>query len=404
MNKDISKMTHHGAVPIQTTMTGSWYRTPEILELIRPDRCPTGEISPEHADAVEAAERRAIRDQLHPLGSEKGLDWVSNGEQRKAGYTYYLPNRFTGFSTTEKSQMEVQPTMIEELTESNPALVGALKGGGFSLAKVVDRLQYVGGDLARKEAVDARRLASLEGGTNVFIPAPSPGVITVFYPQSSAYSDHTDYLFSLGKELRKEYEAILSVPGIVLQLDSPDLAMGKQTASWGGDHFFSRLAEHVDAINEAISGLPSERIRVHYCYGNWNGSHRFDADFSKVLPELLRLKAGCLVGELANPRHEGDSLVIEGYLKEHDWPKGLKLAAGVIDVKTPIVESPETVALRLERLARLDKIGPGNLLGGTDCGFETFAYVDNVTYAVGLQKLKSLAEGARLESDRLGLS
>ena len=389
-------------MPIRATMTGSWFRTPEVMALL--PKSPTGEISLEHRGVIEAAERQAIRDQVHPRGAAKGLDWVSNGEQRKSGYTYYLPNRFDGFSATEKATMEMQPTMFEEFKESNPQMVALLTSGQvnpFTLPKIVSKLHYKGADLAKREAQDAARLAKEEGAKRVFLPAPSPGVTTVFFPSGKVYRDHYEYLFDVGKELRKEYEAILSVDGVDLQLDAPDLAMGKTIGVWGAD-FFEALPRHIDAINEAIAGLPRERIRVHYCYGNWVGSHRFDAEYERVLPELLRLKAGTIVGEMANPRHEGDALVLNEYLKENPWPKGLKLAAGVLDVKTPIVETKETVAARLERLTANGKLGPDDLLGGTDCGFETFANMGNVTREVGLQKLQALAEGAALANRRLG--
>lgn len=389
---------------IHATMTGSWFRTPEIARLLPVS--PTGEISLDHKEVIEAAERRAIRDQVHPGGSPRGLNWVSNGEQRKAGYTYYLPNRFDGFSTTERVAMPFTPTLGQEFQESNPQFAQLLASGqlkGFDLPKIVSKLHYRGANLAKKEAEDAKRLAKEEGAERIFLPAPSPGVTTIFFPPGDAYHDHYEYLFDVGKELRKEYEAILSVDGVDLQLDSPDLAMGKQMGSWGVD-FYEAVPQHVDAINEATAGLPRDRIRVHYCYGNWVGSHRFDADYSRVLPEFLRLKAGTLVGEMANPRHEGDALVLRQYLKEYDWPKGLKLAAGVIDVKTPIVETPETVALRLERVATIDKIDPNDVLGGTDCGFETFANFGNITHRAGLQKLEALANGAALASERLNLA
>jgi 5-methyltetrahydropteroyltriglutamate--homocysteine methyltransferase len=382
-------------------MTGSWFRTPEVMGLL--PKSPTGEISQEHSQVIEAAERQAIKDQVHPKGSRRGLDWVSNGEQRKGGYTYYLPNRFSGFSSTEKADMPFQPTLIQEFTESNPQFAALLSSGqsAFSLPRIDSKLSYHGTELARREALDAARLAKEEGARRVFIPAPSPGVTTIFFPRGSAYRDHYDYLFDVGKELRKEYEAILSVDGVDLQLDAPDLAMGKQTGVWGVD-FYEALPKHVDAINEAVAGLPRERIRVHYCYGNWVGSHRFDADYARVLPEFLRLKVGTIVGEMANPRHEGDALVLNQYLKENPWPKGLRLAAGVIDVKTPIVETRETVAARLELLTRSGKIGPDSLLGGTDCGFETFANMGNVTREVGLEKLQALGEGVALANERLG--
>jgi 5-methyltetrahydropteroyltriglutamate--homocysteine methyltransferase len=330
---------------------------------------------------------------------------VSNGEQRKAGYTYYLPNRFDGFSKTERVSMPMQPSMIQEFQESNPQFAQMLSSGqmrSFDFPKIESKLRYRGADLAKKEAEDAARLAKQEGAERIFVPSPSPGVTTIFFPRSDAYRDHYEYLFDVGKELRKEYEAILSVDGVDLQLDSPDLAMGKQTGSWGVD-FYEALPKHVDAINEAVAGLPRDRIRVHYCYGNWVGSHRFDADYSRVLPEFLRLKVGTIVGEMANPAHEGDALVLRDYVKEHYWPKGLKLAAGVIDVKTPIVETNLTIAGRLQRLASIDKINPNDILGGTDCGFETFANFGNVPYVVGLQKLEALAEGAALASEGLGL-
>jgi 5-methyltetrahydropteroyltriglutamate--homocysteine methyltransferase len=389
MNRDIAKDDNPSIMPIQTTMTGSWFRGPEILDLVRPDNCPTGEISEEHASLVEAAEREAIRAQVG-----QGLTWVSNGEQRKAGYTYYLPNRFSGFSKTERVSIQPQPTLIQEFLESNPALARVMsEGGSFSLPKIESKLVYTGERLARREAEDARRLAREEGAKRVFLNTASPGVVTVFFPKGDVYGTHYDYLFDVAKELRKEYQAILAVDGVDIQLDAPDLAMGKQMATWGVD-FYEAVHHHVDAINEAVAGLPSERIRVHYCYGNWVGSHRFDADFRRILPELLRLNAGTLVGEMANPRHEGDALILRDHLKENDWPRGMKLAAGVIDVKTPIVETPETVAMRLAFLASIDKLGPDRVLGGTDCGFETFAGMGNVPKVVGLQKLRSLSDGA----------
>ncbi|HUI85645.1 MAG TPA: hypothetical protein VLY21_00625 [Nitrososphaerales archaeon] len=390
-------------MPIGTTMTGSWFRTAEILKLL--PAAPRGEIPQEHRAVIEAAERRAVRDQLHPNGSPMGLSWVSNGEQRKAGYTQYLPNRYSGFSKTEVAPMPFPPRLLEEFLESNPqmgALMQTQAGAkAFSLAKIVDRLEYLGADAAVAEARDAARLAKEEGAKRIFVPSASPGVVTLFFANNPAvYRTHLDYLSDVSKQQRAEYRAILSVDGVDLQIDAPDLAMGKQTAGDWDIDFYDALRHHVDAINDAIAGLPAERIRVHYCYGNWLGSHRFDADFSKVLAEVTRLKVGLLVGEFANPRHEGDFIALQQHVKEHGWPRGLRFAIGVLDVKTPFVESPETVALRLERGAQI--IGAENVLGGSDCGFETFANFGNVPYKVGLLKLESMARGADLAGRRLG--
>jgi len=385
---------------IKTTMTGSWFRPAEILQLL--PSSPSGEISQEHADVIKNAERRAIRDQLHPNGSRSGLNWVSNGEQRKSGYTGYLPNRYAGFSKTERAATPFPQSLIEEFNESNPQLLAMFQNPetakAFLLPKIVSRLEYTGEDSALREAKDAAVLAREEGAERVFIPSASPGVITIFFANNrEVYSNHLEYLYSVTKEQRKEYEAILSVDGVDLQIDAPDLAMAKQSAGDWDIDFYDALHSHVDAINEATAGLPRERIRVHYCYGNWLGSHRFDADFSRVLKEVTKLKVGTIVGEFANPRHEGDDYILKAHVTDYGWPKGLKFAIGVIDVKTPIVESPETVAGRLIRVAGI--IGAKNVIGGTDCGFETFANVDNIPYKIGLLKLEALVRGAKLVSD-----
>jgi 5-methyltetrahydropteroyltriglutamate--homocysteine methyltransferase len=294
---------------------------------------------------------------------------------------------------------------VQEFQESNPALLQAMasqQGGPFQAPAIESKLTYRGEALAKEEAQQAVRLAKEEKAPRIFVPSPSPGVTTIFFARGGPYRTHRDYLFELAKELRKEYRAILSVDGVDLQIDAPDLAMGRNTASWGKE-YYELLPLHVDAINEAIAGLPTDRVRVHYCYGNYLASHRNDPDFARALPEILRLKASTIVGEAANPRHEGDALTVEDYVKEHGWPKGLHFAAGVLDVKTPFVETPETVAARLERFGRIEGFDPRNLLGGTDCGFETFLGFDNVTHEVALHKLESLAKGATLASRRLGV-
>ncbi len=389
---------------IQVTMTGSWYRTPEIAALAA--QSPTGEVSSDHRREIEEAERAAIRDQVRP-GGAKGLDWVSNGEQRKLGYTQFIPNRFEGFSKTERVPMPLNPALLTEMQESNPAVLKLMQEQGapvFGPPKIEGPLVYRGESLAKDEAAQAVRLAKDEHAGRVFVPSPSPGVTTLFFPRGGPYRNHLDYIGSLAKELRKEYQSILSVDGVDLQIDAPDLAMGKNVAADWGIDFYEALPHHVDAINEAVAGLPADRIRVHYCYGNYLASHRLDADFRRVLPELARLKVGTLVGETANPRHEGDVLHVERHVKEHGWPKSLRFAVSVVDVKTPFVETPETIAARLERFGKIEGLDPRNLLGGTDCGFQTFLGFDNVTRTVAMQKLASLAAGASLASERLGLA
>ncbi len=381
---------------IQTTMTGSYFRNKEVLEILLKSK--TGELPEDKLHLAYEAEKQVVLDQLHPNGNARGLDWVSNGEQRKSGYTTYIPNRFSGFSATETLAQHFSEAFTNEILEASPQLANSLGDShAFNVPRIDERLVYLGAKHAKLEALDAKRIKDETGAKRIFIPSASPGVVTIFYPRTKVYDNHEDYVLSLSKELRKEYEAILSVDGVDLQIDAPDLAMAASLGvNWGVD-FFSALPLHVKAINEAIKGLPADRIRVHYCYGNYSAAHLTDPSFEKVLEQITQLKVGTLVGEMANGRHQGDPLILKKYAKEHGWPK-LKYAVGVIDVKSPFVETPETVALRLENVASIEQIGPENVLGGTDCGFETFENLGNVPRTIAEKKLQSLANGAELAS------
>lgn len=272
-----------------------------------------------HNAEINAAERLAISDRLHPSGSKAGLSWVSNGEQRKSGYTTYIPNRFSGFSSKNRTSQQFSDAFYAELMEANPFMAKSIQDArAFDLPVIEDRLVYTGEKYAKKEAEGAKVISKDLGAKRIFIPAPSPGVITVFYKPGKAYHNHEDFLFGLSRELQKEYRAILSVDGVDLQIDSPDLAMAKSLGVDWTENFQEVLPMHVQAINEAIKGLPADRIRVHYCYGNYLASHLTDPDYSSILPELLKLKVGTLVGEMANPRHAGDPVIIKNYVKEYE--------------------------------------------------------------------------------------
>ena len=181
-----------------TTMTGSFYRTKEIENLLK--QSSTGEVGSDHENDIKEAERLAISDQLHPLGSETGLSWVSNGEQRKSGYTTYIPNRFSGFSTRERISQQFSSAFYQELMEANPSMTRVIQDSrAFDLPVIEDKLVYTGDKHARKEAEDARDLSKQLNARRIFIPAPSPGVITVFYPPGNVYHDHEEFLFDLSK-------------------------------------------------------------------------------------------------------------------------------------------------------------------------------------------------------------
>ncbi len=379
---------------IETTMTGSYYRDPRVNALLT--ESGTGELPQDKLHIAYEAEKNVVLEQLHPNGNQKGLDWVSNGEQRKTGFTSYVTSRFSGFSKTKRTPQAFGRRVVEEMLEANPQLAQSLgKNSSLNLPSIESRLEYTGTESAKAEAQDARKIKDETGAKRIFIPASSPGMLPLNFLRTDVYDDHEDFVLSLAREFRKEYEAILSVDGVDLQIDAPDLAADLDLNT--GLSFFEALPIHVEAINRAVEGLPKDRIRVHYCYGNWQAPHVIDPLFERVLEQITKLKVGTLVGEMANGRHQGDALTLKKYAREYGWP-GFKFAAGVIDVKSPFVETPETVALRLENVASIEQIGPENVLGGTDCGFETVHNHTSIPQSIAQKKLQSLVRGAELAS------
>ncbi len=225
--------------------------------------------------------------------------------------------------------------------------------------------------------------------------AASPGVIALFQPNQH-YASHEAYLEALADAMSHEYRAIVDA-GIDLQLDSPDLGLGRHMLFKGkSDEEYQALARlHVDALNHALDGIPKDRVRLHVCWGNYEGPHHHDAPMDMVLPIALRANIGALLFESANPRHA------------HEWevfantklPDDLILVPGVIDSTTNFIEHPKLVAERIGRFA--DIVGPERVVAGTDCGFSTFAGFGAVDEDIVYAKLGSLVEGARLASEKL---
>ena len=240
-----------------------------------------------------------------------------------------------------------------------------------------------------RAAVDTH--APVEG----FMNAASPGVIALFQPDAH-YGDHEAYLFALAEAMRAEYEAIVEA-GFVLQLDSPDLGLGRHMMFKGRpDEEYERLASiHVEALNHAVRNIDAGRLRLHVCWGNYEGPHTHDAPMSQVLPIALRAKPQALVFESANPRHAHEWTTFA----EADIPDHKVLVPGVIDTTTHFVEHPELIAQRIERFAGI--VGRERVLAGTDCGFSSFAGYEGIDPEIAYAKLKSLAQGAALASDRL---
>ena len=229
-----------------------------------------------------------------------------------------------------------------------------------------------------------------------FITAASPGIVAAAM-ENAHYPDMDAYLEALADALATEYKAIVEA-GFVLQIDAPDLAMERHTlfADKPLSEFLAFARASVAAINRALQGIPRDRVRLHVCWGNYEGPHDLDVALAEIWPEIAAAQAGALMISLANPRHEHEWRCF----RENGLPEGTLLIAGVIDTTTNYIEHPEVVADRIERLA--EAVGdPAHLLAGTDCGFETAAGFGAVVEDVVWEKLKSLSEGARIASQRL---
>ena len=372
---------------ILTTHVGSLPRPQDVTDLLfAQDR---GE--PYDAAHFDAVMRRGVSEAIR-LQQEAGIDILSDGETSKISYATYIRHRLTGF---EGDSPRPTPQDIDELPDYRDKLVkeGAsaryLRPVCKGPIKVKNRepLQH---DIARMK--DAMAKANAAEG---FMNAVSPGTIAVFQP-NEYYPSHAAYMEALAGAMREEYETIVQ-SGLLLQVDCPDLAMGRHSRFRNlTDEEFLRTAEiQVDALNHALANVPADRTRLHICWGNYEGPHTHDIPLAKVLPILFKAKPAALLIEGANPRHE------------HEWeiwaatklPDGKILVPGVLDSSCNFVEHPELVAQRIVRYA--GNVGRERVIAGTDCGFGTFAGFGPVHPSVCWLKLRSLAEGAALASKKL---
>lgn len=335
------------------------------------------------ADAVKDAVRRQVA---------SGVDVVSDGEMSKISYATYIKDRLTGFAgdtPREPGQDLVEfPRILKRLAQTGatakyqrPRCVAEIRVSDLRPAQTdSDNL---------KAAIDAS--APIEG----FLNAASPGVIALFQP-NDFYRTQDAYLEAVAEAMRAEYELITSA-GLLLQIDAPDLAMGRHTMyrHHTVDDFLSSAARHVEVLNHALRNVPAERVRMHVCWGNYEGPHHHDVPLERLLPVVLKAKVQGLLIEGANPRHEHEWSVF----REQHLPRDKVLIPGVISSTTNYIEHPLLVAERLCRYA--DVVGRDRVMAGTDCGFGTFAGFGPVDPDVAYLKLKSLAEGAAIASDRL---
>jgi len=377
---------------ILTTHVGSLPRPPALRDLlVRQDR---GEAVDRAAleREVAAALARVITGQL-----EAGVDVGNNGEQPRAGFSTYVAARMKGFGGTSRRELAQDlidfPDYAEMLARRrrDAARIG-------DAPQAIAEIDYADLSPAARECdaflreTDARPRQFVER----FMTAASPGVIATIL-LSAHYASHEQYVMALAREMRKEYE-LIHARGLLLQVDCPDLAMERARFFRRDslEHFLQIVELHVEAINRATAAIPPDRIRLHLCWGNYDGPHTHDVPLEAVLPIVARARVGALSLPLANPRHQHEYRV----LRQHRLPGGVLLLPGVIDTTTNYVEHPEVVADRI--CAAVEAVGDRTrVIASTDCGFGTFAGSEMVAHDVVWAKLAALRDGAALASRRL---
>ncbi len=323
-----------------------------------------------------------------------GIDIVSDGETSKISYATYVKDRYTGFSgdspRNAPADLKLFPSFLERLASA---------GGTPQYARPC----CTGPVAARDDADLLADIANLKAGIAAhgagrgFMNAASPGVISLFLPNQH-YPTREAYLEALGEAMKGEYEAIVAA-GLDLQLDCPDLALSRHMLfSDLSDAEFVKIAEsHVHVLNHALRDIDPAHVRVHICWGNYEGPHVCDVDMDTVFGTLMKTRARYLLFETSNPRHGHEWTVFRD--RRSEIPDDKVLVPGVVDTTTNFVEHPELVAQRIERF--VDIVGVERVVAGSDCGFGTFAGFGAVDPAIAYAKLGALAEGAALAGARV---
>jgi 5-methyltetrahydropteroyltriglutamate--homocysteine methyltransferase len=374
------------------THVGSLPRPPALRDLlVRQDR---GEAVDRAAldREVERAVARVVARQL-----EVGVDVGNDGEQPRPGFSTYVAARMRGFGG------ESRRPLARDLVDF-PDYAALLEQRRRSAARIANAPQaiaeiaYVDLDDASRECDVFLRASEAQPTRFVerFMTAVSPGTIATIL-LSAYYDTHERYVAALAREMRREYE-LIHARGLLLQLDCPDLAMERARFFQAEplSRFLENVELHVDALNQATAGIPSDRLRLHVCWGNYDGPHTHDVPLDPILPLLYRARVGGLSLPFANPRHQHEYRALE----RQPLPDGMVLLAGVIDTTTNYVEHPEVVADRLCLAVRA--VGDrSRVLASTDCGFGTFAGSEMVADSVVWAKLAALRDGAALATKRL---
>ena len=367
-----------------TSHVGSLPREKDLMHMMwaREDGVPVD------ASAMAARVQQAVLD-IVSKQKELGISVVNDGEMSKPSYATYIKDRLTGFGGSDNTYVFDDlvdfPNIAKRVGEDPSRQHRHAPGckGPISVKNMDD--VYV--DIRNMEAAVGK-----DGMKNVFFSSASPGVTSIFF-KNEYYPSHEEYVFAIAEAMKHEYEAIAK-SGATLQIDCPDLAMGRHMNSNGVtlEDFRQRAALHVEALNYAVANIPAEQLRMHLCWGNYGGPHHHDMNFADIIDIVMSAKPSTLLFEAANPRHAHEWSLFESY----KLPEGKILCPGVIECQSNYVEHPELIAQRIKRYA--DLVGRENVMAATDCGFSIHVGQAAIDPGVVWMKLKALAEGAAIAS------
>jgi 5-methyltetrahydropteroyltriglutamate--homocysteine methyltransferase len=374
---------------ILTTHVGSLPRNDKLSDLLLKREAGEAFDAAEMASEMDKAVRHVVDKQV-----AAGIDIGNDGEQQRVGFQTYVPQRMSGFGGVSKRrrgrEFEEFPELVASLMRRFPHV-----SKQQNAPECQAELKYL--DIKPLESEIARFKKIAQGKfAEQFMTAPSPGIVSTTM-LDAFYGSQDKYLSALSRELKNEYQAIHKA-GLLLQIDAPDLAMDRTMMYRDLDdaQFVKAVERHVGAINDGIAGIPRERVRLHVCYGNWEGPHIHDVPLATILPALYQAQVGALSIEFSNPRHAHEYAAF----KKHPLPKDMLLVPGVIETTSNFVEHPEVVARRIEEAVAA--VGERErVIAGTDCGFGTFTNREWVIEPAVWLKLKSLRQGADIASARL---
>lgn len=375
---------------MKTTHVGSLPRSAELSRLlIARDKGANYDVK-----VLDRAIDEAVAD-LVARQKQAGVTVVSDGEQSKVSYSTYVIDRLTGFGGHAERRFALDLADLPDLRKKLAAIMGSQE---FTRSSCIGPVTLKTLEPCMEDIGRLRQAMNAAGVSEGFLNSASPGLISAFQ-RNAYYKSHEEYLAALGEAMRPEYEAIVNA-GFDLQLDCPDLAMARHTGfqELSEKEFIERAEQNVDALNHAVRNIPAERMRMHICWGNYEGPHDHDIPLERIINIVLKAKPAAILFEAANPRHEHEWIV----WRSAALPEDKILVPGVIDTCSNYLEHPELIAQRLERYMRI--VGSDRVIAGTDCGFGTFAGYGKIDPVICWRKLEALREGADIASRRNGKS